>query len=63
MDVQRYDDIDSFFSDVIDIGFRQEFVADKMENYEYSDCLAHRGPMHAAMDIVDGILSEIFYSA
>nr|QZX43729.1 hypothetical protein MarQu_147 [Marseillevirus sp.] len=60
VDIQRYDDIDSFLSDVIDIGFRQEFVAEKMAHYEYSECLAHRGPMHVAMDIVDMEIIELF---
>lgn len=59
-DVQRYEDIDSFLSDVMDIGFRQEFVAEKMAHYEYSECLAHRGPMHVAMDIVDMEIIELF---
>ncbi|AEA07037.1 conserved hypothetical protein [Lausannevirus] len=59
-DVQRYEDIDSFLSDIIDIGFRQEFVAEQIGHYEYSECLAHRGPMHVAMDIVDNAILEIF---
>nr|WRK65089.1 hypothetical protein MarFTME_044 [Marseillevirus futianmevirus] len=59
-DVERYEDMDSFLCDLIDIGFRQEYVAEKMGHIEYSECLAHRGPYHVALDMLDNGMTEVF---
>ncbi|AGV01538.1 hypothetical protein C8_189 [Cannes 8 virus] len=58
--VESYQDIDSLFDDLIDTGFRQEFVAEKMGHIEFSECLAHRGSMHISLDLVEGEMTELF---